>query len=141
MRLVRRSPRTARTSRPNSCCDHLGHIKRDGSAEAGLASVHGPCWTRRAAAPNGYDDLFDGLGMSVYNRVKAHGQLSRCWPMLPRKAGAKTGKTTFPSAARRLAPAPLPGHYFSKAHIFAKTGTPKGTNNLSGYMVAASAGR
>ena len=114
---------------------HLGHISEDGSAEAGLARVTA-LLAEAGARPNGYD-LFDGSGMSVYNRASPRTIVS----LLTYAAAQDWGedwKATFPvggtdgSLTRRFRGTILEGN------IFAKTGTLKGTNALSGYMVAAS---
>jgi serine-type D-Ala-D-Ala carboxypeptidase/endopeptidase (penicillin-binding protein 4) len=114
---------------------HLGHISEDGSAEAGLARVTA-LLAEAGAAPNGYD-LFDGSGMSVYNRASPRTIVS----LLTYAAAQDWGedwKTTFPvggtdgSLKRRFRGTILDGN------IFAKTGTLKGTNALSGYLTAAS---
>jgi serine-type D-Ala-D-Ala carboxypeptidase/endopeptidase (penicillin-binding protein 4) len=114
---------------------HLGHISEDGSAEAGLARVTA-LLDEAGAAPNGYD-LFDGSGMSVYNRVSPRTIVT----LLAYAATQDWGdewKDTFPvggtdgSLTRRFRGTILEGN------IFAKTGTLKGANALSGYMVAAS---
>ncbi len=114
---------------------HLGHISEDGSAEAGLARVTA-LLAEAGARPNGYD-LFDGSGMSVYNRASPRTIVS----LLTYAAAQDWGedwKATFPvggtdgSLTRRFRGTLLEGN------IFAKTGTLKGTNALSGYMKAAS---
>jgi len=114
---------------------HLGHLSEDGSAEAGLARVTA-LLAEAGARPTGYD-LFDGSGMSVYNRASPRTIVS----LLTYAAAQDWGedwKATFPiggtdgSLTRRFRGTLLEGN------IFAKTGTLKGTNALSGYMVATS---
>mgnify|MGYP003631017729 FL=1 len=114
---------------------HLGHLSEDGAAEAGLARVDA-LLEEAGAAPNGHD-LFDGSGMSVYNRVSPRTIVT----LLTYAAAQDWGsawKDTFPiggvdgSLQRRFRGTILEGK------IFAKTGTLKGTNALSGYMTAAS---
>tara|TARA_R110000851_G_scaffold151763_6_gene293203 strand:- start:707 stop:2167 length:1461 start_codon:yes stop_codon:yes gene_type:complete len=114
---------------------HLGHLSDDGSAAAGLARVTN-LLDEAGVPPNGYD-LFDGSGMSVYNRASPRTIVS----LLTYAAAQDWGeawKDTFPvggtdgSLKRRFRGTIL------ESNIFAKTGTLKGTSALSGYMVAAS---
>jgi len=114
---------------------HLGHLSEDGAAAAGLARVTA-LLEEAGAAPNGHD-LFDGSGMSVYNRVSP-----RTIVTLLRHAAAQDWgddwRATFPvggrdgSLRRRFRGTLLEGR------IAAKTGTLKGTNALSGYLTTAS---
>ncbi|WP_373009354.1 D-alanyl-D-alanine carboxypeptidase/D-alanyl-D-alanine-endopeptidase [Hyphomonas sp.] len=114
---------------------HLGHISEDGSAEAGLGRV-AALLEEAGASPNGYD-LFDGSGMSVYNRVSPR-TIVRLLIYAATQDWGEDWKDTFPvggtdgSLKRRFRGTILDGN------IFAKTGTLKGTNALSGYMTAAS---
>lgn len=114
---------------------HLGHLSEDGSAEAGLARVT-TLLDEAGASPNGYD-LFDGSGMSVYNRVSPR-TIVRLLAHAAAQGWGEDWKSTFPvggtdgSLQHRFRGTILEGK------IFAKTGTLKGTNALSGYMTAAS---
>lgn len=114
---------------------HLGHLSEDGAAAAGLARVTG--LLEEAGAPASGHDLFDGSGMSVYNRVSP-----RTIVTLLRHAAAQDWgddwRGTFPVGGRDGS---LKGRFRGtrlEGRIAAKTGTLKGTNALSGYLVTAS---
>lgn len=113
----------------------LGLIAGDGSRKAGLAIVE--AMLNQAGAPRWAWDFADGSGMSVYNRVTprmvadfllwTHGQP---W--------GEAFRDTLPiggvdgTLRRRFAETSLEGR------VFAKTGTLRGTNALSGFMLAKS---
>jgi D-alanyl-D-alanine carboxypeptidase/D-alanyl-D-alanine-endopeptidase (penicillin-binding protein 4) len=86
--------------------------------------------------PNGYD-LFDESGMSVYNRVSPRTIVALLRHAATQDWGA-AWRETLPiggvdgSLRHRFRGTLLEGK------IVAKTGTLKGTNALSGYMIAAS---
>ena len=86
--------------------------------------------------PSGYD-VFDGSGMSVYNRISPRALVHLLLFAHTQDWGADW-RATFPiggvdgSLRRRFSGTSLEGK------IFAKTGTLKGVNALSGYMIAAS---
>jgi D-alanyl-D-alanine carboxypeptidase/D-alanyl-D-alanine-endopeptidase (penicillin-binding protein 4) len=114
---------------------HLGQLSEDGAAKAGLARVNS-LLDEAGANPNGHD-LFDGSGMSVYNRVSPRTIVTLLYYAAAQDWG-DDWRGTFPvggtdgSLLRRFRGTILEGR------IFAKTGTLKGTNALSGYMTAAS---
>jgi len=112
----------------------LGKICGDGTTEAGLTRVN-QLLTEAGAPPNGYD-FFDGSGMSVYNRVSPR-TLVKLLVYADNQNWGQDWRQTFPIGGvdrglrRRFDGTPLDGK------IFAKTGTLKGVNALSGYMISA----
>ena len=113
----------------------LGHISAGGEADAGLERIEALLMDV-GVGRNGYD-LFDGSGMSVYNRVSPR-TLVELLVYAHAQAWGQEWRETFPIGGvdgglkRRFIGTPLEGR------IFAKTGTLKGTNALSGYMIAKS---
>ena len=113
----------------------LGLIEGDGAIEDGLEVLNTLMET--AGAPRAGYDLFDGSGMSIYNKLSpravtalllwAHGQE---WGEDYTSTLAVAGVDG--SLKRRFLDSPLTGE------LFAKTGTLNGANSLSGYMTAAS---
>jgi D-alanyl-D-alanine carboxypeptidase/D-alanyl-D-alanine-endopeptidase (penicillin-binding protein 4) len=106
-----------------------------GSIEDGLAAIG--AMLDRAGVPRASVDLSDGSGMSVYNRVTPRGTTSLLRWIAARPWGA-AWRETLPiggvdgTLARRFRGGPLAGR------VFAKTGTLKGTNALSGYLLTKS---
>ena len=116
----------------------LRHVARETGgegAEDGLDAVN--AMLDQAGIGRNEVELFDGSGLTPYNRVSPHGVVKfltwtaqQPWgdqfrATLP--VGGQTG-----SLARRFRGTPLDGR------IFAKTGTVQGVNALSGFLVAAS---
>lgn len=113
----------------------LGRLSGDGATEDGLERIEAMLEAAQAD-PNGYD-LFDGSGMSVYNRVSPR-TIVTLLHFAARQDWGADWRATFPiggvdgSLEDRFRGTPLEGR------IFAKTGTLKGVNALSGYMIAKS---
>jgi D-alanyl-D-alanine carboxypeptidase/D-alanyl-D-alanine-endopeptidase (penicillin-binding protein 4) len=82
-------------------------------------------------------ELFDGSGLSPYNRITPAATV-KFLSWASRQSWGDAWRATLPiggqtgSLARRFKGTPL------ESRIFAKTGTVQGVNALSGYMVAAS---
>ncbi|MFN3389539.1 MAG: D-alanyl-D-alanine carboxypeptidase/D-alanyl-D-alanine-endopeptidase, partial [Allosphingosinicella sp.] len=113
----------------------IGREAGTGSVADGLAAVH--ALIDRAGVPRAQYDLFDGSGMSTYNRLSPRGvaaflRWARTQPW------GEAWRAGFPVAgvdgtlARRFAGTPLEGR------LFAKTGALNATHALSGYMLARS---
>lgn len=113
----------------------VGLAAGDGSREAGLKVVEE--MLTEIAVPRWSWDLFDGSGMSVYNRVtpRTVATLLRWTTHQPWSAEFSN---TLPvggvdgTLRRRFAGGSLEGR------IFAKTGTLMGTNALSGFLITKS---
>jgi len=114
---------------------HIARARGGAGAEDGLEAVH--AMLDDAGIGRAEIELFDGSGLSPYNRVTPQATVrfltwtsAQPWgdafrATLP--VGGQTG-----SLARRFRGTALDGR------IFAKTGTVQGVNALSGFMVAAS---
>lgn len=113
----------------------LGKICGNGTTQDGLTRVK-QLLTEAGVSPNSYD-FFDGSGMSVYNRVSPRA-IVKILTYADTQAWGNDWRETFPIGGvdgglyRRFAGTTLEGK------IFAKTGTLKGVNALSGYMISAS---
>ena len=105
----------------------------------GLAGADAAALTalEEAGAPANGHDLFDGSGLSVYNRVSP-----RTIVTLLRHAAAQDWgddwRATFPVGGRDGSLRHRFRGTILEARIVAKTGTLKGTNALSGYLITAS---
>jgi D-alanyl-D-alanine carboxypeptidase/D-alanyl-D-alanine-endopeptidase (penicillin-binding protein 4) len=110
---------------------HLGLVTGDGSRDAGLKVVDDmlteidvPRWTW---------DIWDGSGMSVYNRVTPR-TVAAMLRWTEKQTWSEAFRATLPiggvdgTLRRRFTGTSLEGR------IFAKTGTLMGTNGLSGFM-------
>lgn len=113
----------------------LGLIEGDGSRQAGLAVVES--MLTEAGAPRWAWDFADGSGMSVYNRVTP--QMTADFLLwTSRQPWGPAFRDTLPiggidgTLRRRFTGTSLEGR------IFAKTGTLRGTNALSGFMLTKS---
>lgn len=113
----------------------LGLIEGDGSRQAGLKVVE--AMLAEVGVPRWSWDLSDGSGMSVYNRVTPRTTADLLlWTT--RQPWAEAFRNTLPiggvdgTLRRRFTGTSLEGR------IFAKTGTLRGTNALSGFMLAKS---
>lgn len=110
---------------------------RRGSASIanGIAEVR--AMLERAGVPRFAYDLYDGSGMSTYNRVAPRGMVKLLGWIAAQPWGA-SWRSTLPVAgvdgtlAKRFRGTPLQGR------LFAKTGSLNATNALSGYMIAKS---
>lgn len=113
----------------------LGLIEGDGSREAGLAIVE--AMLTEAGVPRWTWDLSDGSGMSVYNRVTPR-MTADFLLWTAKQAWGEAFRDTLPiggvdgTLRRRFGGTALEGR------IFAKTGTLRGTNALSGFMLTKS---
>jgi D-alanyl-D-alanine carboxypeptidase/D-alanyl-D-alanine-endopeptidase (penicillin-binding protein 4) len=113
----------------------LGLLEGDGSREAGLKVVE--AMLSEAGIPRWSWDVSDGSGMSVYNRItpQATADFLRWTTKQP---WAQAFRDTLPIGAidgtlrRRFTGTTLEGR------IFAKSGTLRGTNALSGFMLTRS---
>lgn len=114
---------------------HLARATGGEGAEDGLDAVN--AMLDQAGVGRNEVELFDGSGLSPYNRVTPAGVVR----FLTWTAGQSWGeqfRATLPvggqtgSLARRFRGTPLEGR------IFAKTGSVQGVNALSGFLVAAS---
>ena len=113
----------------------LGLVEGDGSREAGLAIVE--AMLTEAGVPRWSWDFSDGSGMSVYNRVTPRTTADfLVWTT--QQPWGEAFRDTLPvggvdgTLRRRFAGTSLEGR------IFAKTGTLRGTNALSGFMLTRS---
>jgi D-alanyl-D-alanine carboxypeptidase/D-alanyl-D-alanine-endopeptidase (penicillin-binding protein 4) len=113
----------------------VGLTTGDGSREAGLAVVE--TMLDGIAIPRWSWDLFDGSGMSVYNRVTPR-TVATLLRWITQRPWGDAFRATLPiggvdgTLRRRFAGTSLEGR------VFAKTGTLMGTNALSGFLVAKS---
>lgn len=117
-------------------------LRRIGRANGGTGSVEDGLAAARAlliaaGVPAEGFDLYDGSGMSSYNRVSPRAMIALLrWGL--RQPWGAAWLASFPIAGRdgtlkkRFAGTPLEGR------IFAKTGTLNATNALSGTMITAS---
>lgn len=113
----------------------LGLLEGDGSRQAGLKIVE--TMLNEAGIPHWTWDFSDGSGMSVYNRVTPQTTADfLLWTTT--QPWAEAFRDTLPiggvdgAIRRRFADTSLEGR------IFAKTGTLRGTNALSGFMLTKS---
>jgi D-alanyl-D-alanine carboxypeptidase/D-alanyl-D-alanine-endopeptidase (penicillin-binding protein 4) len=113
----------------------LGLVEGDGSREAGLKIIE--AMLAETGAPRWSWDFSDGSGMSVYNRVTPRTTAGLLlWTT--QQPWAEAYRDTLPiggvdgTLRRRFAGTSLEGR------IFAKTGTLRGTNALSGFMLTKS---
>ncbi len=113
----------------------LGRVEGDGSRQAGLAIIE--AMLAEAGAPRWAWDFSDGSGMSVYNRVTP-AMVADFLLWTNRQPWAAAFRDTLPiggvdgTLRRRFGGTSLEGR------IFAKTGTLRGTNALSGFMLTKS---
>jgi serine-type D-Ala-D-Ala carboxypeptidase/endopeptidase (penicillin-binding protein 4) len=113
----------------------LGRIEGGGSVKDGLAMV-ADMLTGAAAEPTAWD-LWDGSGMSAYNRVTPR-MVARFLRWTTTQPWSDAFRETLPvggtdgTLSRRFGGTALEGR------IFAKTGTLTGVNALSGFLVAES---
>lgn len=114
---------------------HLARAVGGDGAEDGLEAVH--AMLDAAGIGRAEIELFDGSGLSPYNRITPAATV-KFLSWASRQSWGDAWRATLPiggqtgSLARRFKGTPLEGR------IFAKTGTVQGVNALSGYMVAAS---
>ncbi|WP_291199406.1 D-alanyl-D-alanine carboxypeptidase/D-alanyl-D-alanine-endopeptidase [Hyphomonas sp.] len=114
---------------------HIALATGGEGAEDGLDAVH--TMLDEAGIGRAEIELFDGSGLSPYNRVTPQSTVrfltwttSQPWGEAFRGALPVGGKTG--SLSRRFRGTPLEGR------LFAKTGTVQGVNALSGFLIAAS---
>jgi serine-type D-Ala-D-Ala carboxypeptidase/endopeptidase (penicillin-binding protein 4) len=114
---------------------HLETANAVSASQSGLDAVNGMLDEAGIGRPE--VELFDGSGLSPYNRITPGATVrfliwtqSQPWGGTFRAALPVGGKTG--SLARRFKGTPLEGR------IFAKTGTVQGVNALSGFLIAAS---
>ena len=113
----------------------LGLIEGDGSRAAGLRIVE--AMLNEAGAPRWAWDFADGSGMSVYNRLTPQ-MTADFLRWTTTQPWGQAFRDTLPiggvdgTLRRRFTDTPLEGR------IFAKTGTLRGTNALSGFMMTKS---
>ncbi|WP_298163124.1 D-alanyl-D-alanine carboxypeptidase/D-alanyl-D-alanine-endopeptidase [Brevundimonas sp.] len=113
----------------------LGRVEGAGSSADGLAQVRAMLATA-GIQPSAFD-LYDGSGLSAYNRVSPRATATfLLWTS--RQPWGEAWRATLPvggrdgTLARRFVDTPLEGR------IFAKTGTLNGVNALAGFLTAAS---
>ncbi len=113
----------------------LGWLEGEGSREDGLAVI--AAMLEEAGADPLDWDLWDGSGMSVYNRLTPR-MVARFLLWTHAQPWGEAFRSTLPvggvdgTLARRFRGTSLQGR------IFAKTGTLAGTNALSGFMMTSS---
>jgi D-alanyl-D-alanine carboxypeptidase/D-alanyl-D-alanine-endopeptidase (penicillin-binding protein 4) len=113
----------------------VGLSAGDGSREAGLKVVED--MLAEITVPRWSWDLFDGSGMSVYNRVTPR-TVATLLRWTTQQPWSEAFRTTLPiggvdgTLRRRFAGTSLEGR------IFAKTGTLLGTNALAGFLTTKS---
>ena len=111
----------------------VGKLCGDGSSISGLERVY-ELLNNADVNPNGYD-VFDGSGMSVYNRISPR-TLATLLTYSTTQDWGQAWRNTFPiggvdgSLKNRFNGSELQGR------IFAKTGTLKGTNALAGFYLS-----
>jgi D-alanyl-D-alanine carboxypeptidase/D-alanyl-D-alanine-endopeptidase (penicillin-binding protein 4) len=114
---------------------HVARVQGGEGSEAGLDAVH--AMLDEAGIGRTEIELFDGSGLSPYNRVSPDAT-ARFLAWTARQPWGDAFLATLPvggktgSLSRRFRGTPLEGR------IFAKTGTVQGVNALSGFLVAAS---
>lgn len=114
---------------------HIARANGGAGAEDGLEAVH--AMLGEAGIGRAEIELFDGSGLSPYNRVTPQATV-RFLTWIAAQPWGDAFRATLPvggqtgSLARRFRGTALDGR------IFAKTGTVQGVNALSGFMVAAS---
>jgi D-alanyl-D-alanine carboxypeptidase/D-alanyl-D-alanine-endopeptidase (penicillin-binding protein 4) len=113
----------------------LGRLDGNGSSAEGLAQVEAVLET--AGIPRPAFDLYDGSGLSAYNRVSPRAVATfLLWTT--RQPWGDAWRATLPvggragTLLRRFGATPLDGR------IFAKTGSLNGVNALAGFLTAAS---
>jgi len=113
----------------------LGRLDGTGARADGLARVEAMMAT--AGVPREAFDLYDGSGLSTYNRVSPRAVTTfLLWAM--NQPWAEAWRATLPvggrngTLSRRFVGTPLEGK------VFAKTGTLNGVNTLAGFLTAAS---
>ena len=113
----------------------LGRVEGAGSSADGLAQVRAMLATA-GIAPSAFD-LYDGSGLSAYNRVSPRATATfLLWTT--RQPWGEAWRATLPvggrdgTLSRRFVGTPLEGK------VFAKTGTLNGVNALAGFLTAAS---
>lgn len=117
---------------------HIGRLCGSGTRAEGLAQLD--ALIAITGAPKTGHSFFDGSGMSVYNRVSPR-TIGALLVYAARQDWGADWQQTFPIAGhdggleQRFLNTPLAGR------LFAKTGTLKGVNALSGYMTARSGRR
>ena len=113
----------------------VGLAAGDGSREAGLKVVED--MMAEIDVPRWSWDLFDGSGMSVYNRVTPR-TVAKLLRWTSQQSWSEAFRSTLPiggvdgTLRRRFVGTTLEGR------IYAKTGTLLGTNALSGFFIAKS---
>ncbi|MEQ9504978.1 MAG: D-alanyl-D-alanine carboxypeptidase/D-alanyl-D-alanine-endopeptidase [Hyphomonas sp.] len=114
---------------------HVARATGGEGAEDGLDAVN--AMLDQAGIGRNEVELFDGSGLSPYNRVSPDGVV-RFLTWTSQQPWGEQFRATLPvggqtgSLARRFRGTPLDGR------IFAKTGTVQGVNALSGFLIAAS---
>ncbi len=114
---------------------HVARANGGTGAEDGLSAVH--AMLDQAGIGRAEIELFDGSGLSPYNRVTPEGVV-RFLVWTTQQPWGDQFRATLPvggqtgSLARRFRGTLLDGR------IFAKTGTVQGVNALSGFLIAAS---
>lgn len=114
---------------------HMARAVGGESADDGLDAVHG--MLDEAGIDRNGIELFDGSGLSPYNRITPEATV-RFLTWTTTQSWGEAFRATLPvggqagSLARRFKGTPLEGR------IFAKTGTVQGANALSGFLIAAS---
>ena len=113
----------------------LGRLEGEGSRAEGLAQVQAVM--AAAGVERAAYDLYDGSGMSSYNRVSPRATTTFLrWTMT--QPWSEAWRATLPvggrdgTLARRFVGTPLEGK------VFAKTGSLNGVNALAGFLTAAS---
>jgi len=114
---------------------HIARATGGQGAEDGLEALH--TMLDEAGIGRAEIELFDGSGLSPYNRVTPQSTV-RFLTWTTQQSWGEGFRATLPvggqtgSLARRFRGTPLEGR------IFAKTGTVQGVNALSGFLIAAS---
>ncbi|MEX1249689.1 MAG: D-alanyl-D-alanine carboxypeptidase/D-alanyl-D-alanine-endopeptidase, partial [Hyphomonas sp.] len=114
---------------------HIARATGGEGAEDGLEALH--TMLDQAGIGRAEIELFDGSGLSPYNRVTPQSTV-RFLTWTTQQSWGEAFRATLPvggqtgSLALRFRGTPLEGR------IFAKTGTVQGVNALSGFLIAAS---
>jgi D-alanyl-D-alanine carboxypeptidase/D-alanyl-D-alanine-endopeptidase (penicillin-binding protein 4) len=117
---------------------HIARARGGEGSETGLGAVH--AMLEQAGIRRSEIELFDGSGLSPYNRISPDAAV-RFLAWTARQPWGEAFLATLPvggesgSLSRRFRGTPLEGR------IFAKTGTVQGVNALSGFLVGASGER
>ncbi|SDA34087.1 D-alanyl-D-alanine carboxypeptidase/D-alanyl-D-alanine-endopeptidase [Sphingomonas sp. NFR15] len=132
---VRITNKTSQNLHAELLLRRIGRVRGGGAIADGQAAVRG--MLAEAGVARAAFDLYDGSGMSTYNRVSPRGMVALLRWISGQRWGA-AWRETLPvggadgTLARRFAGTPL------DHRLFAKTGSLNATSALSGWLIARS---